>query len=91
MDIQGLLADCGILIPFGIGVVAGIFVIAKLIEIVFVKWPLLAYWAIIGLIVASPVGILMMGEMGKIDIVAVLTGIVALAVGIFTAMKLGEE
>ncbi len=91
LNMQGLLADCGVLIPFGIGVVAGIFVIAKLIEIVFEKWPLLAYWAIIGLIVASPIGILMMGELGNINLVAVLTGIVALAVGIFAAMKLGEE
>ena len=91
LDVQGVLADCGILVPFGIGVVAGIFVIAKIIEIVFKKWPLLAYWAIIGLIVASPVGILMMGEFGMVSVVSVLTGIVALAVGIFAAMKLGEE
>lgn len=91
LDVKGVLADCGILVPFGIGVVVGIFVIAKIIEIVFEKWPLLAYWAIIGLIVASPIGILMMGKFGTINVVSVLTGIVALAVGIIVAMKLGEE
>ena len=90
-DVQGLLSDCGVLVPFGIGVVAGIFVIAKIIEIVFKKWPLLAYWAIIGLIVASPVAIIMLNEFGTIGIGTVILGIVALLIGVFVALKLGEE
>lgn len=90
-DLQGLIGDCGVLIPFGIGVVVGIFVIAKLIEIVFEKWPLLAYWAIIGLIVASPVAILMMNEFGTLQIMTILTGVVALAAGVLVSLKLGEE
>lgn len=90
-DLQGLLGDCGVLIPFGVGVVVGIFAIAKLIEIVFEKWPYLAYWAIIGLIVASPVAILMMNEFGALDVTAILTGVVALAVGVLVSLKLGEE
>lgn len=90
-DIQGILSDCGVLIPFGIGVVAGIFVIAKLIEIVFRKWPILAYWAIIGLIVASPVAILMMNSFGSLTVLTVITGVLGLAIGVLAAMKLGEE
>lgn len=90
-DVQGLLSDCGVLVPFGIGVVAGIFVIAKIIEIVFKKWPLLAYWAIIGLIVASPVAIIMLNEFGTIGIGTVILGIVALLIGVLVALKLGEE
>lgn len=90
-DVQGMLADCGVLVPFGVGIVVGIFVIAKLIEIVFAKWPLIAYWAIIGLIVASPVAIIMMNEFGKLGVITVLTGIVALAAGVLAALKLGEE
>lgn len=90
-DIQGILKDCGVLVPFGIGVVAGIFVIAKMIEIVFAKWPLLAYWAIIGLIVASPVGILMMNSFGTLNALTLVTGALALAVGVLAALKLGEE
>lgn len=90
-DLQGLIGDCGVLIPFGIGVVVGIFVIAKLIEIVFEKWPLLAYWAIIGLIVASPVAILMMNEFGTLQIMTILTGVVALAAGVLVSRKRGEE
>ena len=90
-DLPGMLSDCGVLVPFGIGVVVGIFAIAKIIEFVFSKWPYVAYWAIIGLIVASPVAILMLNDFGSISVVAVITGIAALVVGVLVAMKLGEE
>lgn len=90
-DVAGMISDCGVLVPFGIGVVVGIFVIAKVIEIVFAKWPITAYWAIIGLIVASPVAILMVNEFGKLGVVTVLTGVVALVIGALVALKLGEE
>lgn len=90
-NVPGLLDGCTVLIPFGIGVVIGIFAIAKLIEIIFTKFPYIAYWAIIGLIVASPFAILMMNDLGTITVVTILTGIVALAAGIIVALKLGEE
>lgn len=90
-NVPGLVDGCAVLIPFGIGVVVGIFAIAKIIEIIFTKFPYIAYWAIIGLIVASPFAILMMNNLGTITIVTVLTGIVALAAGILVALKLGEE
>lgn len=89
-DINGILAGMGVLIPFGIGVVVGIFAIAKLIEVIFVKFPLYAYWAIIGLIVSSPVAILLVGGIGAITAVSVITGIVALGIGFVIALKLGD-
>ncbi len=92
LDMNGILAGCGVLIPFGIGVVVGIFGIAKLVEIIFEKFPLYAYWAIIGLIVASPVAILLMNlaAFSQITIFSALTGVVALAAGFFVALKLGD-
>ena len=75
----------------GIGILVGIIVIAKAIEIIFEKWPLLAYWAIIGLIVASPFAIVMMSEFGKVGIVTILTGAVTFVLGFFGAKMLGEE
>lgn len=90
-NVPGLIDGCMILVPFGIGVVVGIFAIAKIIEIIFTKFPYVAYWAIIGLIIASPFAILMMNNLGTITVVTVLTGIVALVAGIFVALKLGEE
>lgn len=90
MDINRMITECGILIPFGIGVLVGMFAIAKLVEIIFEKFPLYAYWAIIGLIVASPVAILLMGSFPALTVVSVVTGIVALIVGFLVSMKLGE-
>lgn len=92
-DVPGILGDCGVLVPFGVGVVVGIFAIAKVIEVVFAKWPTLAYWGIIGLIAASPVAILMLNlkAFGTITVVTVMTGVAALLAGVFVAMKLGEE
>ena len=87
----GILEGCKVLVPFGIGVAVGIVGIAKLIEVVFQKFPEHAYWAIIGLIVASPVAIFLMGSMGTINVIAVLTGMVALLAGILISLKLGEE
>lgn len=89
-DMPAIMTGVGILAPFGIGVVVGIFAIAKLIEIIFNKFPLYAYWGIIGLIVASPFAILAMGSFPVITVMSIITGVVALAVGFVIAMKLGE-
>lgn len=89
-DMAALWRGILIFVPFGLGVVAGIFGIAKIIEIVFNKYPLIAYWAIIGLIVASPVGILLMASFGTISVWNVVIGVAALAAGTFVAYKLGE-
>lgn len=90
-DVPVLLQCCGVLVPMGIGIVVGIVVIAKLIEIVFEKWPLLAYWAIIGLIIASPFAIILMSEFGAITVVTVLTSAVTFVLGFMGAKLLGEE
>ena len=96
LDMDGILAGIGVLAPFGIGVVAGVFAVAKVVEIIFDKFPLYAYWAIIGLVVASPFAIALMGGfaslsgMGIMAAVHLLIGVVALVVGFFVAMKLGE-
>ena len=89
-DKNGILAGMGVLIPFGIGVVVGIFAIAKLIEIIFVKFPLYAYWAIIGLIISSPVAILVVGGIGTVTVFSVITGVAALGIGFVIALKLGD-
>lgn len=89
-QIPEILRCCGILIPMGIGVLIGIFAIAKVIEIIFEKFPLQAFWAIIGLIAASPFAILMVSELGVITVVSVLTSIVTVVIGFVIALKLGE-
>lgn len=89
-NISEILRCCGILVPAGLGMVVGIFAIAKVIEIIFEKFPLHAYWAIIGLIVASPFAILMVSELGVISVISVITSLVTFAIGFVVAMKLGE-
>lgn len=89
--LPGILDGCCVLVPFGIGVVVGIFAIAKIVEFIFQRFPDYAYWAIIGLIVSSPIAILLMNPMGDIKAVSLLTGILSLAAGVAAALKLGEE
>lgn len=89
-DVNGILQCCGILIPMGLGIVVGIFAIAKLIEVIFEKFPIQAYWAIIGLIVASPFAIFLLGEIGTITVMSVVVSVVTFAVGFVIAMKLGD-
>ena len=89
-DMQGILHGCGVLIPMGVGIIVGIFAIAKVVEIIFEKFPLYAYWAIIGLIAASPFAILLIGNVGMITVFSVAASAVCLAIGFVAAMKLGE-
>ena len=89
-NMSEILRCCGILIPMGLGIVVGVFAIAKLIEIIFAKYPLQAYWAIMGLIVASPFGILMVSELGVITVVNVIVSLITFAIGFIVAMKLGD-
>lgn len=90
LDFAGILAGCGVLIPFGIGVVVGIFAVAKLIEVLLDKYPLYSYWGIIGLVVGSPIAILLIGTFGTITLVQVLVSVVTLALGFFISIKLGK-
>ena len=89
-DMQGILQGCGVLVPAGLGIVVGIFAIAKLIEVIFEKFPTQAYWAIIGLIVASPIAVLLSVGISAVTIWSVLVSIVTFAVGFVIAMKLGD-
>ena len=90
-DMNGILTQCRVLIPFGIGVVVGIFLIAKLIEFIFSKAEIHAYYAIIGLIIASPIAILLKTDWSAFSVVTLLIGIVTFAAGWFVASKLGGE
>lgn len=78
------------LVPFGIGVVIGIFAIAKIIEFLLARWEGLTYCAILGLVVSSPVVVLMGTALNGINIMTIFTGIIALVLGGLVALKLGD-
>jgi putative membrane protein len=88
-DITAMLNTFIVLIPFGIGVVVGVVAVAKLIEFLLNKFPLVTYWAIIGLIAASPFAIIIMMDVATVGVVEIITGIVLLVAGFFISMKLG--
>ena len=90
-DMQDILVQCGILIPFGIGVILGIFLIAKIIEFIFSKAEIHAYYAIIGLILASPIAILLKTDWSGFSILTLIIGLITFAAGWFVSSKLGGE
>ncbi len=82
--------QAAILLPFGIGVVVGIFAIAKLIEALLARWKGVTYCAIMGMVVASPVVILMDGSIyAGLNGWTIAAGIVSLALGCLIALRLG--
>lgn len=92
LDMDGVVSGLGILVPFGLGALFGIVVIAKLIEWIFRKYPLVAFWAIIGLIVASPVAIILLNTFMYTNLaVTIISSVLAFGVGFVVSMKLGGE
>lgn len=90
-NLNEVLRVFGILVPFGIGIVIGIFAIAKLIEFIFKKAEIHAYYGIIGLILASPIAILMKTDWSQFSIPLLAIGIITFIGGWFIASKLGGE
>ncbi len=90
-DLGIMFTAAGVLAPFGIGVVIGIVLIAKLVEMVFLRFPNYAYCSIMGLIAASPIAIIVMSDLSQYTFVPILIGVVTLAVGAIIALKLGEK
>lgn len=90
-DMGEIFRVVGILAPFGIGVLVGIFVIAKIIEFIFSKAEIHAYYAIIGLIIASPIAILLQTDWSKFSLVTIVISAVTFVAGWFAASKLGGE
>ena len=91
LDMAGILHGIAILLPFGIGVLIGILGIAKIIEIIFEKYPLYAYCAIIGLIAASPIAILVCSNFAGFSVSVLLISIVTFAAGFGIAIKIGDK
>jgi len=91
-DWGAVLQHAGILLPFAIGIVAGIFGIAKLIEVLMQKWKGRTYCAILGMVLASPVVILMEPSIYEgFGVGICIASVIALGLGGLVAWKLGGE
>lgn len=64
-DINAIFSQCAVLVPFGLGVVIGIFGVAKLINYLFNHHGVSTYCGIFGLILASPFAIIYQSEAYK--------------------------
>lgn len=90
-DIAGLMHGVTVLMPFGIGVVVGIFLIAKLIDFLFSRFAALTYSAILGLILSSPFAIFLNLGAVQLKIPEVAAGIVLMAAGAVVTWKVGDD
>ena len=83
-----------VLLPFLVGVVLGIFEVAKLIEWLIARFPVPTYCGVLGLVLASPVSILIRsskaGELAGVSVGLVLISVVTFALGFLAAMLLAR-
>ena len=78
------------LIPFGIGVVLGIFLVSKLVEYLLEKQERKTYFAIMGLVTSSPIAVLSGMNIVSIGFGQLLLGILLFIGGFFIANILGK-
>ncbi len=90
-DFSAFLSAFGIIIPLALGIVIGIFGVAKLIEYLLKKHKAATYSAILGLICASPYPIYMGISDRSLSPLVIILGIVFFAAGFTGAMKLSEK
>lgn len=80
-----------ILFPFGIGVLLGIFFVAKLIEWLLAHHERLTYCGILGLVCASPVPVFLNALGGVISVGTVFASVLTFAAGSVVAYVMGRE
>lgn len=94
-DIPALTNGFLILCPLGIGILLGIFLIAKVITFLFEKYGVQTYCAILGLILSSPFAIFyntgLFGQLGQLNMMLILSGILLAVVGAVVTYMLGEK
>lgn len=89
-DMSSIFLNAGILIPYGIGVLTGIFAMSKLIGFFLKRYPNATMWGIIGLIVASPFAILVGVSTASITTVTIIVSLITFAIGYVVADKLSK-
>lgn len=90
LDFGTMFYCMGILVPFGLGVLLGIFLIAKLVEYLLAKHERRTYFAILGLVASSPIAVLWGMQPGAVSTASVLVGILMFGIGAMAAWLLGK-
>ena len=89
-NMTGILTNAAILIPFGIGVIIGIIVTAKIIEKLLTRYPNATMWGIIALVVTSPFAILW-GVNLNISVGMLIASVITFAAGFWVSKVLSKE
>ena len=91
LNLGAALAECAVLVPFGIGVLVGIFAIAKLISFLLARFETYTYCAVLGLVAASPISIFTSFRIPAPSFLILGISPVALAAGFAAAYFLGKH
>lgn len=89
-DFAAMINPVFTLMPFGIGIVLGIFGVAKLIEWLLSRFPTPTYCGVLGLVIASPVAILLRANLTGVTTGIVLVSLITFAIGFAAAMLLSR-
>ncbi len=94
-DFSMLAHNLAICIPFGIGVVIGIFAVAKLIEFLFKKYEKQTYYGVLGFVTSSILAIIIQNFTSEMiisfSLLEIVIGVVAAVIGFALAFKLGDK
>ena len=90
-DFGAVINQCLILFPFGIGVIIGVYYIAKLIELLLNRYEAFTYSAILGLIAASPFVIIMQASITNLNMLSIIISVITFCIGFGIAYFLGRE
>lgn len=94
-DFSSLGSNLAILIPFGLGVLVGILLIAKVLEFLFKNFEVKTYYGVLGFIVASIISIIYQNLVINANFVfsfgSLIIGIILFILGFVVAYKLGDK
>ena len=80
-----------VLIPFGIGVLVGIVLVAKLIEFLLAKFRIATYYGILGFVISSIIGLFVSVIGVDKTVIEIIVGIILFLVGTLVGYKLGDD
>lgn len=90
-DIKNIWGEIFILTFFAIGVIIGIVVLARIIEMMFNKFKIPTFYTIIGIIVASPIALLVNLNYTGIGFLGFVFMLISIAIGFVCSAFLGEK
>ena len=94
-DFSMLSHNLAVVIPFGVGVVIGIFAVAKLIEFLFKKYEKQTYYGVLGFVTSSILAIIIQNFTSEMvlsfSLLEIIIGIISAVIGFALAYKLGDK